>query len=154
MVRGVFTNDLAPVVTSSVFPFPLIRSQAGKCIVWYALYWDGGPCFHGSHPNGSLCSKRNDFNYLNDLNIKEWWKMWTILFMFSKKNSAWQGFLEIDPLIVIHQRTLLNIMKHWTNHSRKYTWNYGLQCDVHFVQASMCQAFNVTLTIAFFTVCF
>ena len=55
-----------------------------------------------------------------------------------------------NPLIVIHQRTLLIIIKNWTNNSRKYTWNYCLQCDVQFGQASMCQAFNVTLTIAFF----
>ena len=39
VARGVFTNrlhspNLAPLVPISVFPFPLIRPQAGACILW------------------------------------------------------------------------------------------------------------------------
>ena len=39
LVKGVFTNrphrpNLAPLVTISVFPFPLIGPQAGTCILW------------------------------------------------------------------------------------------------------------------------
>ena len=45
LVRGVFTNrshrpNLASLVTSSVFPFSLIRPQAGTCILWCLAHYD------------------------------------------------------------------------------------------------------------------